>query len=60
MGNGQEDDSQQVVHGQQPSLNTTHGVKREVILTSINYELVMHIGDISYARWLCECLGRVL
>ena len=50
MGNGQEDDSRQVFLGQQPSLNTTRGIKREVILTSINYELVMHIGDISYAN----------
>ena len=50
MGNGQEDDSRQVVHGQQPSLNTTFGLKREVILSPIDTVLVMHIGDISYAR----------
>ena len=48
MGNGQEDDSQQVVRGQQPSLQTTFGLKREVILASAG--VVLHIGDISYAR----------
>ena len=46
MGNGQEDDSCQVVHGQQPSLNTTRGVEKELSSTDV----VMHIGDISYAR----------
>ena len=46
MGNGQEDDSRQVVHGQQPSLNTTRRVKGEISSTDV----VLHIGDISYAR----------
>ena len=46
MGNGQEDDSCQVVTGQQPSLNTTRGVMTEIYATNV----VMHIGDISYAR----------
>ena len=46
MGNGQEDDSRQVVTGQQPSLNTTRRVMGEVDTTDV----VMHIGDISYAR----------
>ena len=45
MGNGQEDDSRQVVTGQQPSLNTTRRVEGEP-----SVDVVMHIGDISYAR----------
>ena len=48
MGSGQEDDSRQMVyiHGQQPSLNTTRGVKKEIL----SVDIVMHIGDISYAN----------
>ena len=45
MGNGQQDDSQQVVTGQQPSLNTTRNIEGEA-----SVDVVMHIGDISYAR----------
>ena len=46
MGNGQPDDSIQVDAGQQPALNTTR-----LVLNQINEtDLVLHIGDISYAR----------
>lgn len=46
MGNGQPDDSRQVVTGQQPALNTT-----KLVLGQLNRtDLVLHIGDISYAR----------
>ena len=61
MGNGQPDDSIQVDAGQQPALNTTR-----LVLNQINEtDLVLHIGDISYARGfagvvrspqLCSCL----
>lgn len=46
MGNGQQDDSRQVITAQQPSLNTTRNVEGELSSTDV----VMHIGDISYAR----------
>lgn len=46
MGNGQEDDSRQKEPGQQPALNTTRGIKGEILSTDV----VLHIGDISYAR----------
>ncbi len=46
MGNGQPDDSRQVVTGQQPALNTTKLVLGQLYRT----DLVLHIGDISYAR----------
>jgi len=47
MGNGQEDDSQQIINpSQQPALNTTRLVLNQIDQT----DLVLHIGDISYAR----------
>ncbi len=46
MGNGQPDDSRQVVTGEQPALNTTKLVLGQLDRT----DLVLHIGDISYAR----------
>ncbi|XP_064404192.1 uncharacterized protein LOC135349586 [Halichondria panicea] len=46
MGNGQPDDSRQTVTGQQPALNTTKLVLGQLDRT----DLVLHIGDISYAR----------
>lgn len=46
MGNGQPDDSRQIIHGQQPALSTTALVASRLD----NTDLVLHIGDISYAR----------
>ena len=46
MGMGQVDGSLQPIHEQYPSLNTTRLVIKELDQT----DLVLHIGDISYAR----------
>jgi len=46
MGSGQVDQSLQVIHAQQPALNTTRLVLNQIDQT----DLVLHIGDISYAR----------
>ena len=56
MGNGQPDDSIQVEHpGQQPALNTTR-----LVLNQINEtDLVLHIGDISYARGYASVVKKV-
>eukprot|EP00731_Ephydatia_muelleri_P019789 Em0012g614a len=46
MGNGQVDDSLQIMTAQQPALNTTNLIYSQIDQT----DLVLHIGDISYAR----------
>ena len=46
MGNGQVDDSLQIITAQQPALNTTNLISSQIDQT----DLVLHIGDISYAR----------
>ena len=46
MGVGQPDDSRQIDPSQQPALNTTRLVLQQLDQT----DLVLHIGDISYAR----------
>ena len=46
MGQGQPDDSTQPIVGQLPSLNTTRLIQKELDRTDV----VLHIGDISYAR----------
>ena len=46
MGQGQRDDTQQPKTGQFPSLNTTRLVQGEASKAN----LILHIGDISYAR----------
>ena len=46
MGSGQVDQSLQVIRAQQPALNTTRLVLNQIDQT----DLVLHIGDISYAR----------
>ena len=46
MGNGQVDDSLQIMVAQQPALNTTNLIYNQIDQT----DLVLHIGDISYAR----------
>ena len=46
MGNAQIDDSRQAVKQQQPALNTTRLVENQIDETDV----VLHIGDISYAR----------
>ena len=46
MGVGQPDDSQQIDPSQQPALNTSRLVLKQLDQT----DMVLHIGDISYAR----------
>ncbi|KAL5489146.1 hypothetical protein EMCRGX_G018204 [Ephydatia muelleri] len=46
MGNGQVDNSLQIMTAQQPALNTTNLIYSQIDQT----DLVLHIGDISYAR----------
>ena len=56
MGNGQPDDSRQVGHpGQQPALNTTRLVLNQIDQT----DLVLHIGDISYARGYASVVRKL-
>ena len=56
MGIGQVDQSLQVIRAQQPALNTTH-----LVLNQINQtDLVLHIGDISYARGYASVVRRVI
>ena len=46
MGTGQLDGSQQALDNEQPALNTSHLVFKQLDQT----DLVLHIGDISYAN----------
>ena len=46
MGEAQVDDTLQPVHGQPPAINNTNLIAKEVN----ERDLVLHIGDISYAR----------
>ena len=46
MGIGQPDDSQQIDPSEQPALNTSRLVLKQLDQTDV----VLHIGDISYAR----------
>lgn len=56
MGVGQADQSLQVIRAQQPALNTTR-----LVLNQINQtDLVLHIGDISYARGYASVVRRVI
>ena len=62
MGHGEYDDSRQVLKLEQPSLNTTRR-----LITELNHtDLVIHIGDLSYAdgygaavRGAGQCWGVV-
>eukprot|EP00731_Ephydatia_muelleri_P019794 Em0012g619a len=54
MGNGQVDDSLQIMTAQQPALNTTNLIYSQIDQT----DLVLHIGDISYARGYASVCGR--
>ena len=56
MGNGQPDDSRQVVTGQQPALNTTKLVVNQLNQTDV----VLHIGDISYARGYASVVRNII
>ena len=55
MGNGQPDDSRQVITGEQPALNTTKLVVNQLNQT----DLVLHIGDISYARGYASVVRNI-
>ena len=55
MGNGQPDDSRQVITGQQPALNTTKLVMNQLNETDV----VLHIGDISYARGYASVVRHI-
>ena len=54
MGVGQPDDSRQIDASQQPALNTTRLVLQQLNQT----DLVLHIGDISYARGYAGIVSR--
>ncbi len=56
MGNGQLDDSRQVITKQQPALNTTRLVTDQIDQTDV----ILHIGDISYARGYASVVGPPL
>lgn len=45
MGHGEVDDTRQVLKLEQPALNTTRNLVREMN----DYDLVFHVGDLSYA-----------
>ena len=56
MGVGQVDQSLKAIRAQQPALNTTH-----LVLNQINQtDLVLHIGDISYARGYASVVRRII
>ena len=56
MGVGQVDQSLKAIRAQQPALNTIR-----LVLNQINWtDLVLHIGDISYARGYASVVRRVL
>ena len=54
MGNGQVDDSLQIMTAQQPALNTTNLISSQIDQT----DLVLHIGDISYARGYASVVSQ--
>ena len=54
MGNGQVDDSLQIMTAQQPALNTTNLIYSQIDQT----DLVLHIGDISYARGYASVVSQ--
>ena len=56
MGVGQADQSLQVIRAQQAALNTTRLVLNQINRT----DLVLHIGDISYARGYASVVRRVI
>ena len=45
MGHGEIDDTRQVLKLEQPSLDTTRNLVREMS----GYDLLLHVGDLSYA-----------
>ena len=46
LGHGSMDDNQEILHDEPPSLITT----KRLVADADGYDLVMHIGDISYAE----------
>ena len=55
MGEAQPDDTVQPIPAQPPSLNTTSRVQKELN----DIDIVLHIGDISYARGYAGVVSRI-